>query len=63
MKTRVEFQHRLGNGMSRSLDFFDFGNAATLHLRGSVALRPAISDGLPLSVTDVRIFDMLLGVA
>ena len=30
---------------------------------GSVALRPAISDGLPLSVTDVRIFDMLLGVA
>ncbi len=55
MKTRVEFPHCLGKGMSRSLDFFDFGNAATLHLRGSVALRPAISDGLPLSVTDVRI--------
>ena len=30
-------------------------------MRGSVALRPAISDGLPLSVTDVWIFDMILG--
>ncbi len=28
---------------------------------GSVALRPAISDGLPLSVIDVRIFDIILG--
>ena len=26
----------------------------------SVALRPAISDGLPLSVLDVRIFEMIL---
>ena len=31
MRTPVEFQHHLGDGMSRSVDFFDFGNAATLH--------------------------------
>ena len=52
---------------------FYFGNAATRHFLslasvaqppgkclGSVALRPAISNGLPLSVTAVRIFDMIL---
>ncbi len=51
MKTQVEFPHCLGNGMWRSLDFFDFGNAATLHLRGSVTLCPRLSTGLPLSMT------------
>ena len=34
MKTRVEFEHRLRDGMLRSLDFFDFGNAATRRMQG-----------------------------
>ena len=55
MKTRDEFQYHFLDDMLRFIDFFNFGNAATLQMLGSVALRPDISDGLPFSVFDLSI--------
>ncbi len=50
MKTRVEFQHRLGMVCRVLLISLTSTTQPPCIMRGSVALRPAISDGLPLSV-------------
>ena len=60
MKTPLELPYRLGIVLCVLSISLTSATQPPGKCLGSVALRPAISDGLPLSVTDVRIFDMIL---